>query len=141
MRLRNQYHPFHTPSQPVHYNHCFCEKSHSKFQLLFVPNSLLKRKHVLIKCCMTKLCQKELSGAALELGGRQLLLTLSLWPQMPRKNITCISINSRRRMDKKKPLNPKNLWVEGRNKILIFLIMEATLHGRLIMCQELWTTP
>lgn len=56
------------PPQPVCCNHCFCEKSHSKFQLLFVPNSVLKRKNVLIKCLKTKLCQEEFSGAALDLG-------------------------------------------------------------------------
>ena len=56
------------PPQLVCCNHCFCEKSHSKCQLLFVPNSVLKRKNVLIKCLKTKLCQEEFSGAALDLG-------------------------------------------------------------------------
>lgn len=66
-------------------------------------------------------------------------MTLSIWPQMPRKRLVCISINSRRMG--MKLLNPKNLWVEGRNKILTFLVVEITLYVVFIMYQQLCGTP
>lgn len=53
---------------PMHRNHHFCGKSHSEFQLLLVPNSVLSRKEALIECCVTKRCPKGLLGAALDLG-------------------------------------------------------------------------